>query len=112
MRETLTQKFNQALHLDQAGRMSEANLLFREILPATDDIPTRFVCAWSISKELLLRIRDSGRFPSRGTTLYQETEYHIRIALELFNRVPNYLKEVAADDMAGFREVLKVLTGS
>lgn len=112
LRDTLTQKFNQALGLDQAGRMPEANILFREILAEAEDISVRFICAWSISKELLLRIRANGRFPSRGTTLYQETCHHLKIALDSFESAADYLKEDAAEDMVGFREVLKVLVGS
>jgi hypothetical protein len=112
LRDTLAQKFNQALGLDQAGRRPEANILFREILPAAEDISVRFVCAWSISKELLLRIRANGEFPSRGTTLYQETSHYVKVALESFDRAADYLKEDAAEDMVGFREVLKVLVGS
>lgn len=112
LRDTLTQKFNQALGLSQSGRMPEANVLFREILPAAEDIPIRFVCAWSISKELLLRIRANGSFPTRGTSLNQETCHYLKIALESFDHTPEYLKEDAVEDMVGFREVLKVLGGS
>lgn len=112
LRDTLTQKFNQALGFDQAGRMPEANILFREILPAAEDISVRFVCAWSISKELLLRIRANGNFPSRRTALYQETCHYLKIAIESFDRATDYLKEDAAEDMVGFSEVLKVLLES
>ena len=112
LRDTLTQKFNQALALDQAGRTPEANILFREILPAADDVSVRFVCAWSISKELLLRIRANGKFPSRGTTLHQETCHYLKIALESFDRATDYLKKDAAADMVGFKEVLKILVRS
>jgi hypothetical protein len=112
LRDTLAQKFNRALGLDQAGQMPEANILFREILPAAEDISVRFVCAWSISKELLLRIKANGTFPSRGTTLYQETCHYLKIALESFDRAADYLREDAREDMVGFREVLKVLVRS
>jgi hypothetical protein len=112
LRDTLTQKFNQALALDQAGRIPEANTLFREILPAAEDMSVRFICAWSISKELLLRIRANGEFPSRGTTLYQETCHYLKIALESFDRAADYLKVDAAEDIVGFREVFKCLVNS
>lgn len=112
LRDTLTQKFKQALALDQAGRMAEANILFREVLPATEDVSVRFVCAWSISNELLLRIKDHGRFPPRGSALHEESCRYLRMALESYDRAADYLKQDAAKDMITFREALQYLAAS
>lgn len=112
IRDTLTQKFNQALGLDQAGRMPEANVLFREILAEADDVSVRFICAWSISKELLLTIRDHGRFPARGTRLHEETCQFLKTALESFDGAADYVKEDAAEDIVWFRKIFQQLVAS
>lgn len=109
VRDTVVQKINEALALNQSGRYQEANALFREILPQVEDISTRFFCSWLIAKELLVRIKDHGSFPRHGSALYDETCKYLRIALETYDRAADYLKQDAAEDIVAFRELLKLL---
>jgi hypothetical protein len=107
MLKDVNKLWNQALVLSEAGNYREANVLLREILTERVEPMMQLVCSRLIVREVMIGIKQQGKFPEAGTEQHDEICHYMGMAVESYALADTEAQVEAKEDIVRFRRILE-----